>query len=188
MYSNNWTTWWRWSVQPGANKLILNNQLQHQGLNTKKQKHKVKQISDLGNNENALTITLTETHLDEKILYSEMQMKNYIGFRADRTLSRKNNGVINYIKATEAVDAEQLIAKNLTHILNTNSFILKKTILLLLICTVIQTVLQKNLLPLEWINNETNRNRKSNARYHIYRRPELSNYWLANGNSRRWKH
>ena len=38
-------------------------------------------------------------------------MKNYIGFRADRTLGRKNGGVITYIKATEAVDAEQLIAK-----------------------------------------------------------------------------
>ena len=38
-------------------------------------------------------------------------MKNYIGFCADRTLGRKNGGVITYIKATEAVDAEQLIAK-----------------------------------------------------------------------------
>ena len=37
-------------------------------------------------------------------------MKNYIGFHADRTLGRKNGGVITYIKATEAVDAEQLIA------------------------------------------------------------------------------
>ena len=39
-------------------------------------------------------------------------MKNYIGFRADRTLGRKNGGLITYIKATEAVDAEQLIAKS----------------------------------------------------------------------------
>ena len=38
-------------------------------------------------------------------------MKNYIGFRADRTIGRKNGGVITYIKTTEAVDAEQLIAK-----------------------------------------------------------------------------
>ena len=37
-------------------------------------------------------------------------MKNYMGFRADRTLCRKNGGVITYIKAIEAVDAEQLIA------------------------------------------------------------------------------
>ena len=32
LYSNNWTTWWRWWVQlqlPVANQLILNNQLQH---------------------------------------------------------------------------------------------------------------------------------------------------------------
>ena len=39
-------------------------------------------------------------------------MKNYIGFRADRILGRKNGGVITYIKATEAVDAGQLIAKS----------------------------------------------------------------------------
>ena len=59
-----------------------------------------------------MTITLTETYLHEKILDSEMQMKIYIGFRADRTLGRKNGGVITYIKATTAVDAEQLIVKS----------------------------------------------------------------------------
>ena len=39
-----------------------------QRLNTKKQKHKVQLISELANNENTLTITLTETHLNKKIL------------------------------------------------------------------------------------------------------------------------
>ena len=39
-----------------------------QGLNTKKQKHKLQLISELENNENTLTITLTETHLNEKIV------------------------------------------------------------------------------------------------------------------------
>ena len=39
-------------------------------------------------------------------------MKNYIRFRADQTLGRKHRGVITYIKATEAVDAEQMIAKS----------------------------------------------------------------------------
>ena len=33
-------------------------------------------------------------------------MKNYIGFRADRTIGRKNGVVITYIKATKAVDAD----------------------------------------------------------------------------------
>ena len=82
-----------------------------QGLNTKKQKHNVQLISELANNENTLTITLTETHLNEKILDSVIRMKNYIGFSLDRTLGRKNGGVITYIKATEAADAEQLICK-----------------------------------------------------------------------------
>ena len=44
-----------------------------QGLNAKKQKHKVQLISELANNENTLTITLTETHLTEKILDPEIQ-------------------------------------------------------------------------------------------------------------------
>ena len=85
--------------------------MQHPGK--KKQKYKVQLISELANNENALTITLTETHLNEKILDSEIQMKNYIGFRADRTLCRKSGGEMTYIIATKAVDAaEQLIAKS----------------------------------------------------------------------------
>ena len=54
-----------------------------QGLNAKKQQHKEQLISELANNENILTITLTEMHLNEKILDSEIQMKNYIGFCAD---------------------------------------------------------------------------------------------------------
>ena len=48
-------------------------------------------------------------------------MKNYIGFRADRTLGRKNGGVITCIKATEAVDAAQLIEIS-NFMLNTNSY------------------------------------------------------------------
>ena len=63
-----------------------------------------------------MTTTPTEMHLSEKILDSEVQMKNYIGFRADRSLGRKNGGVIIYIKETEAVDAEQLIAKSNSYV------------------------------------------------------------------------
>ena len=73
-------------------------------------------IYKLANNENTLTITLTETHLNAKILDSEIQMKNYIGFCADRTFGKKNGGVITYIKVTEAVDAEQLIAKSNSYV------------------------------------------------------------------------
>ena len=46
----------------------------------------------------------------KKIPDSEIEMKNYNGFRADRTLGIKKRGVLTYIKATEAVDADQLIA------------------------------------------------------------------------------
>ena len=75
-----------------------------------------KLISELANNENTLTITLTETYLNEKVFGSEIQMKNYIGFLEDRTLGRKNGGVITYIKATEAVDADQMIAKSNSYV------------------------------------------------------------------------
>ena len=48
----------------------------------------------------------------KKILDSEIQIKNYIGFREDQILGRKNGVVIIYLKAAEVVDAEQLIAKS----------------------------------------------------------------------------
>ena len=63
-----------------------------------------------------MTITHTETDLHGKILDSEIQIKNYIGFRADQTLGRKNGFVITYIKATEAVNAEQLIEKSNSYV------------------------------------------------------------------------
>ena len=43
-------------------------------------------------------------------------MENCFGFRADRTVGRKNWGVITYIKATETVDAEQLLAKSNSYV------------------------------------------------------------------------
>ena len=39
-----------------------------QEFHTKKEKHKVQPISELSNNENTLTITFTETYLNEKYL------------------------------------------------------------------------------------------------------------------------
>ena len=105
----------------------------------------------MANNENTLTIKLTETHLNEKLLDWEVQnMKNYIGFRADRTLGRKNWDVIIFIKATETVDAEQLIEKS-------NSYVeyqlihMKKTILLLLMSSVLQTAIQEKFAA-PWTN------------------------------------
>ena len=72
-------------------------------------------------------------------------MKNYIGFRADRTLGRKNVSVITYIKATEAVDAEQLIVKSKSYDEYQLICTCKNATLLLLMCTVLQTAQQKNL-------------------------------------------
>ena len=90
-----------------------------QHTRTRHKETKVQLISELANNENTLIITHTETHLNEKyfiVLDKKIQMKNYIRFRADRTLGRKKGGVITYIKATEALDFEQLIAKSNSYV------------------------------------------------------------------------
>ena len=96
-------------------------------------------------NKNTLTITLTETHLND----SEIQMKNYIGFRADRTLGRKNGGVLTYIKATEAVDAEQLIAIFNSYVEYQLIHTQKRNIVIINVYTVLQTAQQKMYQPLE---------------------------------------
>ena len=72
-------------------------------------------------------------------------MKNYIEFRADQSLGRKNGGVITYIKATEAVDAEQLIAKSNSYVEYQLIHMKKNALLLLLMCTVLQSAQRKNL-------------------------------------------
>ena len=121
-----------------------------QGL-TNEQKHKVQLISEqLANNENTLTITLTETHLNEKILDSEIQMKNYIGFRADWTLGKKNGGVIPTSKRPKQL-MQNCWLQNLTHMLNTNSYTC--TILLLLMCTVLKYTRSLYCKIVVWIHN-----------------------------------
>ena len=61
-------------------------------------------------------------------------MKNSIGFRADRTLGRKNGGVITYIKATETVDAEQLIEKSNSYV-EYHLIHMQKRNIIILMCT-----------------------------------------------------
>ena len=75
---------------------------------TQRNKRNIQLISQLANNENTLTTTLTEMLLNDKILHSEIQIKNYVWFHADQTLDRRNGDIVTY---TKAVDAEQLIAK-----------------------------------------------------------------------------
>ena len=70
-----------------------NNQLQHRGTQHKETKAQSTIDIWIEKYENTLTITLTEKHLNEKILDSEIQMKNFIGFRADRTYKVEKTGV-----------------------------------------------------------------------------------------------
>ena len=142
-------------------------------LNTKKQKHKVQLISELSNNENTLTITLTETHLNENILDSEIQ--NYIGFRVDQTLGRKKRGVIIYIKATEAVDAEQLIAKYNSYVEYQLIHMKKRNIIISNVHRPPDCPTEKFSSPLNELRTKLIEIGNKNAKYHICRRPELSN-------------
>ena len=71
-------------------------------------------------------------------------MKNYIGFRAYGTLCLKNGGVITNIKATKAVDAEQLIEKSNSHV-EYQLIHMKKCNIVIINVYSLQTAQQKNL-------------------------------------------
>ena len=75
-----------------------------------------------------------QTYLNEKILDSEIQMKNYNRFCADRTLGRKHGGEITCFKATEAVDAEQLIAKSNSYVEDQLIHMKKRNIVIINVC------------------------------------------------------
>ena len=55
-------------------------------------------IAELAQDEQALIVALTESHLSENIKEAEIKIDNYIPFRTDRANNRKKGGVITYIK------------------------------------------------------------------------------------------
>ena len=81
-------------------------------------------------------------------------MKNYIGSRADRTMGRKNGGVITYIKATEAVDAEQLIAKSNSYVEYQLIHMQKRNIVVI---NVYRQTAQQKKLSSPWMYSEQNK-------------------------------
>ena len=64
---------------------------------SRKQKHKLKLLDEQANDENALIIALTETHLNNNIRNAEIHINKYTPFRQDRREGRRKGGIITYI-------------------------------------------------------------------------------------------
>ena len=102
-------------------------------------------------------------------------MRIYIGFRADRTLGRKNGGVITYIKATKAVDAEQLIAKSNSCVEYQLIHMKKRNIVIINVYWPPDCQTEKYSSPLNELRTKL-LEIGNPMPHHIYRRPELSSY------------
>lgn len=69
----------------------------------------------MAHEQNALIVSLTETHLTDDIKEAEVHFSNYVHFRTDRS-ERKKGGVITFVKETLASNTEVLLSES-------NSFI-----------------------------------------------------------------
>ena len=69
---------------------------------------KVPILEEMCQNENAVALCLTETHLNENIKDGEIKMQNYTIFRQDRTLGTKKGGVMIYIRNDLALNTIEL--------------------------------------------------------------------------------
>ena len=67
------------------------------GLSTHRFKGKTKLLSEVAQNDNAIIISLTESHLTEDIREAEIHIPKYTHFRTDRSNHRKKGGVVTYV-------------------------------------------------------------------------------------------
>ena len=67
------------------------------GLSTHRFKGKTKLLSEVAQNDNAIIISLTESHLTEDIREAEIHIPKYNHFRTDRSNHRKKGGVVTYV-------------------------------------------------------------------------------------------
>ena len=63
----------------------------------RKRKPKVQMLEEIADTEQAMIISITETHLNEEKRDSEIAIKKYVAFRTDRSQDRQQGGVITYI-------------------------------------------------------------------------------------------
>lgn len=75
----------------------------------RKFKAKMKMISELAHDQQALIVVLTEYHLLETIKDAEIMIENYISFRTDRAKNRKKGGIITYIKDSISAYTKELL-------------------------------------------------------------------------------
>lgn len=67
------------------------------GLLPYKFRGKVKLLAEMAQVDNALILSLTESHLTENIREAEMYIENYTSFRTDRSGQRKKGGIVTYV-------------------------------------------------------------------------------------------
>ncbi|KAK4314102.1 hypothetical protein Pmani_014591 [Petrolisthes manimaculis] len=67
------------------------------GLMPYKMKGKTKLLEEIAKSENAIIISLTESHLNDEIRDAEVNIPKYMTFRTDRMKHHKKGGVITYV-------------------------------------------------------------------------------------------
>ena len=86
------------------------------GLNPGQSYSKIEYLRDLSVVNNSAVISLTESHLSDNILDSEIQIDGWTHFRSDRT-NRTGGGVITYIKDHLTTSRERKFSDSMTEIL-----------------------------------------------------------------------
>ncbi len=83
-----------------------------EGLTPYRYKRKVKFLSETAQEEKALILALTESHLNDDIRDAEIMIDNYTIFRTDRSNHRKKGGVISYIHNQVASNTQVLLSES----------------------------------------------------------------------------
>ena len=94
-------------LNPSINTTIITANIQ--GLYTKNFKTKVNVLAEVAAVSNAGFIILTESHLRPAIRDAEVNIKNYVMFRADRANRRKKGGVVIYVRTDLAGSWEVML-------------------------------------------------------------------------------
>ena len=91
----------------GINNAIITGNIQ--GLYSRSKHYKIERIRELAIENDAILISLTESHLNENILDAEININGFDLFRQDRQLAQKG-GIITYIKDTISSTAKIVCA------------------------------------------------------------------------------
>lgn len=84
------------------------------GLITRGFRGKPKLLAEIAHNDNAVIISLTESHLTENIREAEINIPHYTYFRTDRSNQRKKGGVVTYVMSNQ--DTEVLLSESNSYV------------------------------------------------------------------------